>query len=398
MTDFYALPEVGLATPLGLGKRAVAAALFAGSDAGLSPRDDILPGLKAHFGAVTAALPPVAPALAAFDCRNNRLLLAALDEIRPAIAAAIERYGGDRIGIVIGTSTSGIAEGEQAYAQRKASGHWPNHYDYRQQEISGPALFLARHLDLTGPAFVIATACSSSAKAFASARRLLRADLCDAVIVGGADSLCGLTAAGFHALESVAKARCNPFSRNRDGINIGEAAVLFLMTREGAPVGLTGLGESSDAHHVSAPDPTGRGAIAAIAAALTDAGRRPEEITYINLHGTATPLNDSMEAQAVHGVFGAATPCSSTKSLTGHTLGAAGALEAAFLWLTLHPDFNPAGRLPPQLWDGETDPALPSLALVAPDDGRKLGDGRAALSNSFAFGGSNAALILERRP
>jgi 3-oxoacyl-[acyl-carrier-protein] synthase-1 len=204
-----------------------------------------------------------------------------------------------------------------------------------------------------------------------------------------------MTANGFGALEAVSAGLCNPFSRNRDGINIGEAAAAFLLTAEAAPVMLMGIGESSDAHHVSAPDPTGSGAQTAMRLALADAGLAPGEIAYVNLHGTATPLNDAMEGKAVHELFGGETPCSSTKSMTGHTLGAASACEAAFLWLTLHPDYND-GLLPPHLWDGVVDPAIPTLSLVAP--GQRAGSGKPAmLSNSFAFGGSNLALILGRR-
>jgi 3-oxoacyl-[acyl-carrier-protein] synthase-1 len=252
---------------------------------------------------------------------------------------------------------------------------------------------LCHVLGVAGPATVISTACSSSAKALASAARLLRAGLADAVITGGADSLCRFTVAGFTALESVSEARCNPMSINRRGINIGEGAALFLMTREPGPVRLSGWGESSDAHHISAPEPEGRGALAAMRAALERASVTPSEIDYVNLHGTATPLNDAMESRAVHALLGGSVPCSSTKPLTGHTLGAAGALEAAFCWLALHD--NPRGRLPPHWWDGEADPALPALSLVKP--GQELGRPlRAVLSNSFAFGGSNAALLLER--
>jgi 3-oxoacyl-[acyl-carrier-protein] synthase-1 len=265
------------------------------------------------------------------------------------------------------------------------------------QETGGLAEFVARSLGLTGPAYTIATACSSSGKALAAAARLIRAGFADAALVGGVDSLCKMTVQGFAALEALSHGLCNPFSRNRDGINIGEAAAIFLLAPQPAAVRLAGTGETSDAHHVSAPDPTGKGAASAMAAALRHAGLTPADIAYLNLHGTATPLNDAMEGRAIHAIFGGATPCSSTKALTGHTLGAAGACEAAFLWLTLNTRYNPENWLPPHICDGEADPDIPTLNLAAP--GAKLApSGRrvAAMSTSFAFGGSNIAIALER--
>jgi 3-oxoacyl-[acyl-carrier-protein] synthase-1 len=213
------------------------------------------------------------------------------------------------------------------------------------------------------------------------------------VVAGGADSLCRFTVAGFAALESVSAARCNPFSRNRAGINIGEGAALFLATREPGPVRLSGWGESSDAHHMSAPEPGGAGAIAAIRAALDRAQLAPSDIGYVNLHGTATPHNDAMESRAVAATLGRETPASSTKPLTGHALGAAGAIEAGLCWLSMHG--NPANALPPHWWDGAADPELPPLRFVAPGE-RAAAPLRHALSQSFAFGGSNAALVFSR--
>jgi len=391
------ISAMGIACPIGTGREAVARALFAGSRDGLRPQDGVVPGRTVHVGPVTAPLPPVPAGLESFDCRNNRLLLAALHQITEAVEAAAQRYGRHRIAVVLGTSTSGMAEAEAAFAAMRRDGAWSGPFRYEQLETGSPAEFAARALGLPGPAYTVATACSSSAKVFASARRLIRAGLCDAAIVGGADTLCGTTIGGFGALEAVADGLCNPFSVHRDGINIGEAAAAFLLTREDAPVRLLGVGESSDAHHVSAPDPEGRGAFEAMRAALDDSGLTPADIAYVNLHGTGTALNDAMEGKAVNALFGANTPCSSTKAMTGHTLGAAGACEAAFLWLALHPDHNPQGLLPPHLWDGAADPAIPPLNLVAP--GTRLADprGRAAmLSSSFAFGGSNVALVLGR--
>jgi 3-oxoacyl-[acyl-carrier-protein] synthase-1 len=211
--------------------------------------------------------------------------------------------------------------------------------------------------------------------------------------VGGADSLCRLTLNGFASLEALSPGMCNPFSVNRDGINIGEGAAAFLVTPDPEAVELLGIGETSDAFHVSAPDPEGAGAEAAMREALIDAAIGADRVGYINLHGTATPLNDSMESLAVAAVFPDTVPCSSTKALTGHLLGAAGATEAAYLWLTLHPGFNP-GRLPPHVWDGAADPELAPLDLVARDTPYSAGAPGVMMSNSFAFGGNNASLVL----
>ena len=386
----------GVVTPLGRGKRAVAAALFAGMSSGLVPRDDLLEGRSVLVGAVGDPLPPVPAGLGAYKSRNNSLMLAALEEVAPAVARAAARHGRGRIAVVLGTSTSGIAEGETALAALRREGGWPRDFSYRRQELGSLAEFAARWLGLSGPAYTIATACSSSAKVFASARRLIRAGLADAAVVGGADTLCRLTLNGFGALEALSHTRCNPFSRNRDGTTIGEGAAAFLLGSEPGAIRLLGIGESSDAHHPTAPHPEGVGAREAMLEAVADAGLEPADIAYVNLHGTATLLNDAMESRAVAAVFGARTPCSSTKGLTGHMLGAAGGCEAAFLWLTLDPASNPSGFLPPHAWDGERDPSLPELNLIPPRTTMAEGERAALISNSFGFGGSNAALIFGR--
>lgn len=391
---FYAyLPAVGLVCALGHERETIAQGLLAGDTGGMVVEEGWLPEGRARVGKValaTAELPLVAAGLAEFDCRNNRLLLAALAQIEDEVAAAVHRYGRERIGVILGTSTSGFAEGETAFAWREKQGSYPAAFHYAQQEIGAAAPFLARHLGLHGPAYTISTACTSSAKALAAARNLLRFGVCDAVLAGGADSLCRLTVNGFKALESVSEELTNPMSRNRRGINIGEAAALFLVTREAAGIALLGAGESSDAYHVSAPDPEARGAILAMRKALDDAGLTPADIAYLNLHATATQKNDAMESLAVRQVFAQDLPCSGTKPLTGHALGAAGALEAAFCWLAIAGD----GRLPPHVWDGAADPALPALSLV--EYGQRFSDGgaRICMSNSFAFGGNNASLII----
>jgi 3-oxoacyl-[acyl-carrier-protein] synthase-1 len=390
------LPAMSVVTCLGAGKADHAASLFAGSRGGLQANDGVPVARGKPVGTVTVELPSLPNDMDDLDSRNNRILALLVSEIAEELHNAVARHGADRIAVVLGTSTSGIAEGEAALADHARHGAWPDGYRFTRQETGSPAAFVARLLGLSGPAYVVATACSSSAKVFASARRLIRAGLADAAVVGGADSLCGLTIAGFSALESLSGQACNPFSANRDGITIGEGGALFLLTREPAPIALLGVGESSDAHHISAPDPEGHGAMLAMRAALDDAGVGAEDIGYINLHGTATRLNDAMESKAVHALFGSSTPCSSTKAMTGHTLGAAGAVEAAFVWLTLSHEWNKNGLLPPQLWDGAVDPDLAPIALTAPG-ARLIANGRAtALSNSFAFGGNNCSLVLGR--
>lgn len=391
------LAAMGLFTPLGTTPAEVARALFQGTNGGLVARDDLCPGRTVYVGEVTAELPASPPSASAYDCRNNRLMLAAILQIRSAVDEAIRRHGPARIGVILGTSTAGVAEHEAAREYRIRTGEWPSGNHYRQWEVGSLSEYVALALGVTGPAYTIATACSASAKVFASGRRLIEAGVCDAVIVGGADTLCHMTVAGFSSLEAISKGLCNPFSRNRDGINIGEGAAAFLMTRDEATVSFLGSGECSDAYHISAPDPEGKGALQAMTLALEDAALGPEEVAYVNLHGTGTPLNDSMEARAIASLVGVSTPCSSTKAMIGHTLGAAGACEAAFVWLTLHPEFNPGNLLPPHLWDGVGDPDMPAICLAGAGARFDDREGRAAmLSNSFAFGGNNVVLALGR--
>ncbi|WP_209672867.1 beta-ketoacyl-ACP synthase [Delftia tsuruhatensis] len=323
--------------------------------------------------------------------RNNALAWHTAQGVRGSVEHALSRWGPARVGVVVGTSTAGVQEGEAAAAHWQAQGRFPQDFDYALQEMGNVSEFLAQHLGIQGPAHTLSTACSSGAKALASAARWLQAGLVDAVLAGGVDALCAFTVAGFSALQAVSDKRCNPLSARRSGINLGEGAAFFLLTREPGPVRLAGWGETQDAHHMSAPDPSGQGAIQAMEQALRRAAMRPGDVDYINLHGTATVHNDAMESLAIHSVFGEATPVSSTKPLTGHTLAAAGALEAAMAWHLLHD--NPQGRLPAHWWDGEQAPELPALAVVRP--GMALGRApRAVLSNSFAFGGSNCALLL----
>lgn len=389
MSESIYLNSLGMCCALGGSTEEIAARLFAGDTSGMRLEAGWRPDAPARVGVVAGELPDMPPDFSDYACRTTRLALLALTSLRPRIDQAIRRFGADRVAVVIGTSTSGIAEGEAAVAEHKRSGILPEAYRYLQQELGMPSAFIARYLGVRGPAFGVSTACTSSAKALISAARLLRSGLCDAVVAGGVDSLCRLTINGFAALESTSVELCNPMSRNRAGINIGEGCALFLMSRERSEWELLGAGESSDAYHMSAPHPEGRGAERAMRAALADAGLTADEVDYLNLHATATPKNDEMESRAVSRVFTDGVPASGTKPLTGHALGAAGAIELGLCALALAD-----GRLPPHVWDGEADPALPALDLVGA--GRRFArtTKRACMSNSFAFGGSNTCLLI----
>ena len=409
------LNALGLNCALGQGKQAVATALFAGDSSGMQAQTGWVAERALTVGAVPGDLPELPDLPGHPPSRNNQLLLAAALEIEPELRAAISHFGTERIAVVLGTSTSGIEEASQNIAHYLKQGELPAHYGYAQQELAEPANFLSDWLGLSGPCFSISTACTSGARALLSAQRLLNLGVCAAVICGGVDSLCRLTLNGFSALEAVSAERCNPFSVNRHGINIGEGAALFLMTKEpmtkeplsgaarsavprgAVSITLLGGGASSDAHHISAPQPDGLGAQAAMRKALTAAGLSANQVDYLNLHGTATTHNDAMESQAVQAIFPHGVPCSSSKPMVGHTLGAAGALEAAFCWLTLS-QYNPQQLLPPHLWDGQADPALPALNLVQPGTQLSNTRPRRLMSNSFAFGGNNISLLLGEAP
>lgn len=389
MSPLVFLQDVGIVCALGHGKAEVWRRASSGDVSGLVKTGDLYVGKTPGDGV------PVPKALWQHDSRNNRLLLQAIEQIRGPIEQARARYGSSRIAVIIGTSTSGIEDGLNSVRHFAAEGAQSPGYHYHQQEIGDPAVFLAEVLELTGPAYVVSTACTSSARVFASARRVLALGLADAVVVGGADSLATLTLAGFQSLESLSKSRCNPMSANRDGLNIGDGAAVFLLSTEPAAIALRGIGTCSDAHHMSAPDPKGRGAIQAMTSALADAGLAASAIDYVNLHGTATALNDAMESLAVATVFGEASkqPLSgSTKSMTGHTLGAAGAVELALSYLALS-EVNAEGLVPPHVWDGVVDPALPVLKLAPVNHRAPL---KIIMSNSFAFGGNNVSLIVSR--
>lgn len=328
--------------------------------------------------------------LTAFDCRNNRLAELALrtDGFGDAARAAAARWGAQRVGVFLGTSTSGIMQTELAYRARDATtGALPDWLHYGQTHNTySVARYVRAALGLTGPAWVVSTACSSSAKAYAAAERMIRLGLVDAAVVGGVDSLCMTTLYGFQALELTSGDICRPWDAQRVGLSIGEAAAFALLERDAsAPMGwLLGAGESSDGYHMSSPHPEGAGAALAMREALAQAGLRADEVDHLNLHGTGTPGNDAAEDQAVCAVFGQALPCSSTKGYTGHTLGAAGGVEASIALLALQ-----HGYAPPSLNLQNQDPALRARLLREPLQ-QAL---RVVASNSFGFGGSNACLV-----
>jgi 3-oxoacyl-[acyl-carrier-protein] synthase-1 len=335
------------------------------------------------------------PATERFDCRNNRLAWLGLqqDGFLDAARAAVERLGAARVAVIIGTSTSGLLQAESAYRQRDAQGRLPDDFDYAAtlNNYSGPA-FVAAVTGARGPAYAISTACSSSAKVFPAAARLIRAGVVDAAIVGGVDSLCEITLNGFGSLELLSPEPCRPYDTHRSGISIGEGAGFALLLRGGADdargaLRLLGAGESSDGHHMSTPHPEGKGAEQAMRAALADAALAPAAVDYINLHGTATRSNDVAEGRAVHAVFGDAVATSSTKAWFGHLLGAAGIAESAVALLALE-----HGLLPGTLNTTEVDPACRNRVLL-----QNLQQPCAVtLTNSFGFGGSNCSLVFGR--
>lgn len=380
---------------VGLGTAALHRALVE-HRGGLRPHAETEGALKTFVGRIDAVdgvrLPPD---LAAFDCRNNRLaeLALAQDGFLNHVAAAIARHGRRRIGLVLGTSTSGIASGEQAFRHRDAEGRLPSNFDFgRTQELVSLADFVRARLGVEGPAYVISTACASSTKAFVDGARLIAAGLCDAVVVGGVDTLCDTSLRGFQALQLLAPEPCTPNDADRKGISIGEAGAFALLERPRSETArmphLVGSGESSDAHHMSTPHPEGVGARLAMEAALRTAGLTPADIDYVNMHGTGSLVNDRVEDLAISRSLGTQVPCSSTKGWTGHTLGAAGGVEAVIALLCLTQGFV-AGHLRLDC----PDPTF-TCALQERTQERAVSH---VLTNNFGFGGNNCCLVFSRR-
>lgn len=356
-------------------------------DFGVLPLPEPLATQVGRVEGLDRALPPH---WAHWDCRNNRLAWRGLvaDGFADRVAAAVQRHGASRVALILGSSTASIGATEDAYRLLDTHGVFPPQPDnttlHTLHSLTG---FAQEALSLQGPALTVSTACSSSAKAFAAAERLIRLDLADAAVVGGVDSLCGSVLFGFHALQLVSTEPCRPFDRARNGISIGEAAAFALLERGDGALRLLGHGESSDAHHLSAPDPDGAGAEAALDQALARAGLRADEIGYVHLHGTATPKNDEVEARLLDRRFAPGVPASSTKGMTGHTLGAAGALGAVFGLLALE-----HGVLPGTVNTRDPEPGIATRLLLAP---RAQQVDRVAC-HAFAFGGNNAVLVFGR--
>lgn len=386
----YPLTAHGLACSLGRSSAQSLAALEAG-ERGLRAVPFAVP-----FETVTGTLPggelpPVPAHLRAYDSRLARISALAWQDLHAPVSRAIERWGPGRVALIVGTSTGGIGETEEAHER-----FWPERdpaaigadYSYPTQHSFHAFLdFLAELSGIEGPRYVVSTACSSSNKVFASARRLMELDLIDAAVVGGADGLCHTTVRGFNSLGVMAPEPCRPFGVDRPGMNVGEAAAMVLVEREGEPLAwLRGVGETSDAYHPSSPDPEGRGALRAMEAALRQAGVAPSEVDHVNAHGTGTAYNDIAESKAIAALLGTEVPVVSTKAYTGHTLGACGGVEAIFAIHCLQKGFIPAA-----LGAHPTDPEIP-LTLPAEPLEREL---RYVLSNSFAFGGNNCSVLFE---
>jgi 3-oxoacyl-[acyl-carrier-protein] synthase-1 len=374
---------------LGRGTGAMLEALRRGAS-GLKPNDFDRAELRAWIGRVAGLEDkPVTGALAEFDCRNNRLAQLGLEQdgFIEAVSRARAQYGAKRVAVLLGTSTSGILQTELAYRSRDSQGGLPKDFDYRHaQNLFSVTDFVRRSLGLEGPAMTISTACSSSAKVFASATRYIEAGVADAAVVGGVDSLCLTTLHGFTSLQLVSDEPCRPFDAARKGMSIGEAAGYALVEGSSSTAGLklVGYGESSDAYHMSTPQPEGEGALAAMRQALERAGLEPAAIDYVNAHGTATPANDRAEDRALMRLFGNKVPVSSTKGWTGHTLGAAGIIEAIVCFLALE-----HGLIPGTLNSSAVEPGLESQVVLQ----NRAAQVRRALSNSFGFGGSNCSLV-----
>lgn len=393
-SESVVLTGIGVISALGYGVDETRIGLQAGVSA-LSRDATLLNDQECLVGRVGEDYPLPEGLNGVYGHRFYGLVRAGLRQLDAQVGKLKERIPSGRIGVVVGSSTSGIHAGEQAYLTKKQQGKFPLAYHYKQQEMGSVAEFIRLHYQLTGPAYTISTACTSGAKALLAARRLIRAGVCDAVITGGADSLCQLTVQGFNSLGLVSPEQANPMSVNRAGLNLGEGVCLFTMEKGRQGVELRGGGESSDAYHMSAPHPEGAGAVEAIKQCLAEAQVQPTDVGYVNLHGTGTQHNDRAEAIAISKTLGESIPCSSTKPFVGHLLGAAGAFEAGVAYLLLQA-YSEKGNsaLPPHLWDQNRDPELPSIRIVHEEDSLAVPN---VLSTSFAFGGSNCAILLGLR-
>jgi len=375
----------------GHGREAIRTSLVTGRT-GLVPNDFPHVDLATHIGRVQGLEDrPLPPEFSAWDCRNNRLARLALEQdgFAEAVHALRERYGPHRVAVVLGTSTASIGTTEEAYRQRVDDTGLPP--EFREPIVHSPYSlvdFVRRFFRLAGPAFSISTACSSSARVFGSAARLLQLDLADAVLVGGVDTLCSSVLYGFHSLELMSAMPCRPFDVARDGLSLGEGGGFALIERGAGPLRLLGFGESSDAYHMSSPHPEGLGARLAMEQALDAAGLDTAAVDYVNLHGTATRMNDAVEGGVMRTLFPDPVPCSSVKGWTGHTLGAAGIVEAVITLVCLE-----HGLIPATLNCTDVEPGLEEYVRTA-NSHESLST---VMSNSFGFGGNNCSLVFGLR-
>jgi 3-oxoacyl-[acyl-carrier-protein] synthase-1 len=386
-TRLSPVPITGFAlcNALGASREAVREALFTGRS-GLGPSPIPVP-FPTAVGAIDAPLPVLPPELAPWTTRTARLSMLLLEQVAPALERLRSRVRPERIAVILGTSTAGADVTEDAYRYYAAHAALPADYDLWRHHTYGALLHVVTSLaGASGPAWMVSTACTSSAKPLATAQRLIAADMADAAVVGGIDTLCSMTLRGFYGLDSLSAGACRPFAANRDGISVGEGGALLILERGGDALALLeAVGESSDAYHISAPHPEGIGARLAMERALAQAGCRASDIDHVNAHGTGTRLNDSAEAKAIQALFGNELPVVSTKGYTGHMLGGAGASEAAIGLFALLEGFLPASL--------GAEPRDPTITLNIPTV-RTTGRYRRVLSNSFAFGGNNVSVLL----
>ena len=395
MNNSLFLSGYGVACAAGLCAKDFWASLVAGDQSGIR-RVTALSGEE--FFAARIADEQLSPSTAKFDMRLCRILELALRQLSSVIQKAIARFGSDRVAVCVGSCDNGTQFSYAAHEHFFKTGQFPQNYTLEVQGADYPATFISTSFGLTGPSLAFSTACSSSALAIIKAAELLQANIADAVVTGGVDIASDTVLLGFNSLGAVSPSITNPFSKNRRGITLGEGAAFFVLSREDLDdtgICLLGFGESSDAHHMTSPDPTGEGAAQAMQSALRCAGLEAGDIDYLNLHGTGTKANDAMEAAALARVFGSCLPpASSTKPITGHTLGAASALELAACFSAIAENrIASPNCLPVHIWDGIPDESIPELNLVKKGDAisRHI---QTCMSNSFAFGGSNASLIL----
>lgn len=374
----FVLSDLGFVCALGTNIPDIIHNAQTGNQDGMQPKDICIGGDIVPFGAANIETH--------HKMRFYDLMLAAIEQIKPAVENLKTKYSPARIGIVLGASNTAVHEAQKYISEKLSTGTMPNNFSVSLLELGTPAELLREIVGTTGPAFTISTACSSSIKAIDTARDLIKNDICDAVICGGVDARCDFALNGFNALEALSHKITNPMSKNRDGINLGECAALFIMESGHDGVRVMGCGETSDAYHPTAPDPSGSGAIESMRNAMTDANITAPQVDYINMHGTGTIANDAMESLAIHNLFGDKILCASTKALTGHCLGAAGACSVALSWLMLNHNF-----IIPHIYDGQFASDCAPIRLATKNDKQEI---RTILCNAFAFGGSNSTIII----